>query len=230
LLVYFTTDFMACSEDSAKWLFGNRFALSKVLVINNGIKSALYSFNNEIRDEMRHQLHISDQCVLLGNVGRFTKIKNQKFIVDLVEYAREQKNDVKACLIGSGEELDAVQQYICERYLEDDVILPGLTDKVRDYLMAFDCYVLPSIYEGLPVSGIEAQATGLPCVVSKSVDSKLDISGHVTFLDLADGYKVWWQEIVKSVSGKRSDMGDKVRIAGYDISFNAKKISEVYAR
>jgi len=70
----------------------------------------------------------------------------------------------------------------------------------------------------------------LPCVVSKSVDSKLDISGHVTFLDLADGYKVWWQEIVKSVSGKRSDMGDKVRIAGYDISFNAKKISEVYAR
>lgn len=230
LLVYFSTDLLACSEESADWLFGKKSGRRReAIVIHNGIDAEYYAFDPDIRKDYRKRIGL-DQELLIGNVGRFTPIKNQKFIVDLVEFAIKKDYKIKGCLIGTGEEFERVKQYTAERCLDAYIFFPGATDRVRDYLMAFDCYVMPSLYEGLPVSGIEAQAAGLPCVVSNTVDRKVDITGNVTFVDLEAGVAQWWNAIAASVSRDRKDMTDHVHSAGYDIGETAKKIIAVYLR
>lgn len=228
ILVHFSTDLLACSEESADWLFGKKNAKRhKAIVINNGIDAEYYAFDKEAREQYRKEIGVENE-ILLGNVGRFTQIKNQKYIIDIVEFALRNNYKVKACLIGAGEEFKNVESIVKERCLDNNIVFVGTTDRVRDYLMAFDCYVMPSLYEGLPVSGIEAQATGLPCVVSSTVVRQLDITGNVSFVDLDAGVEYWWNEILKLSSLSRNDMKDQVCQAGYDIGTIAKRVVDIY--
>lgn len=230
LLVKNTTDFVACSEESAKWLYGEKFDLSKVLVAKNGINTEYFDYDVNVRDKVRDELMIEEDCILIGNVGRFTTIKNQTFIVKIIEYAIRRGTKIKACLIGMGELFDDVRALVNTMGLNEYVLFMGLKSNVRDYLMAFDCYVMPSLYEGLPVSGIEAQAAGLPCVVSDTVDKAMDISGNVSFLDLESNIEYWYKMIIESCNMPRKTMKNVVRDAGYDIKTTAKEIEQIYNR
>lgn len=229
ILRKYSTSLMACSVESAKWLYGENIDLNKVLLVNNGIDSSYFDFDRETREKIRNELNFGDSHII-GNVGRFSKIKNQKFIIEIINYCHQNNLDVKACLIGDGVELESVKDEVERLGLSQNVVFIGLTDKVRDYMMAFDSYVMPSLYEGLPVSGIEAQATGLHCVVSSTVDKALDLTGNVSFIDLDKGVKKWVDTILSIKSSERETMVNKICSMGYDIKATADLISNLYIK
>lgn len=231
LLVYFATDLIACSEEAADWLFGqNSKKRHGAIVINNGIDAAYYEFDKGTRDTYRFKMGVKNE-ILLGNIGRFTPIKNQRYLIDIIKSAKKRDLTVKAVLIGDGELLDEVKAYARESDVEDRVIFTGATKNVRDYLMAMDCFVMPSLYEGLPVSGIEAQAAGLPCVMSDTITNKLDVTGNIKFLPLTDSANKWLEAIIVFLASfSRKSEKKAIRTAGYDIDAIARIIEELYSR
>lgn len=230
LLSKYATDLLACSTEAGTWLYGNNVPNNRITIINNGIDSQYYSYDEKTRTEMRHKLDVNNQLVL-GNIGRFTPIKNQKFMVDIAVEARKQSIPVKVVLIGDGDLKFPTEEYAKACKVEDIVCFVGTTTKVRDYLMAFDCFVMPSLFEGLPVSGIEAQASGVACVVSNSVSAELDLTGNIKFVSLSAGPAAWLQQIVLWHSQvKRTDTSEKIIACDYDIKNLAQKIEKIYRR
>lgn len=231
LLVSLATDLIACSEESANWLYGkNVQKKKKPIVLNNGIDAMYYEFDKSTRDIYRSKLKVKDE-ILLGNIGRFTYVKNQRYLIDIVKCAKKRDLDVKAILIGEGDLLEETKAYARTVGVEERIIFTGLTNKVRDYLMAMDCYVMPSLYEGLPVSGIEAQATGLPCVMSDTITNKLDITGNIKFISLAKSPEKWLDVILSLLdSYSRKSEKQAIRAAGFDINEVVNQLEELYLR
>lgn len=228
LLVRYTTDYVACSEGAAKWLFGKK--VKNAVIINNGIDSEYYQFDEKTRAEYREKLKLKDS-IALGHVGRFFWVKNQKFLIDIAKEAKTKGIDIKILLIGEGELKVECVEYARAMGVEDKVLFVGTTDKVRDYLMAFDCFVMPSFFEGVPVSGIEAQATGLPCVMSDKISRDLDITGNLRFLSLDLGAKDWLDNIIDFCgSFTRINTRDHIIDAGYDIMNAVKDIERIYGK
>ena len=229
LLRYYTTDFIACSEASADWLYGKKKNVQQqTIILKNGIDAMYYEYDMEARREYRKKIGVTNQIVI-GNVGRFTPIKNQGFLVDIAKEIKSRALDMKVVLIGTGERLEQIKQEVKDYGLENIVVFLGATDKVRNYLMAFDCFVMPSLYEGLPVSAIEAQATGLPCVLSDTITRQLDVTGNVKFLSLNETAAVWLDNILDWINGfERKSELTMIRRAGYDVAGVTKIMEAVY--
>lgn len=228
LVSKYATNLLACSENAAVWLFGKGVAKEKIMITHNGINAKYYSYDEKTRNEMRHELNLNNELVI-GHIGRFTPIKNQKFMIDLAIEAKKHKMPIKIFLIGEGDLKLQMEHYAITCGVDDNVYFVGTTKRVRDYLMAFDCFVLPSLYEGLPVSGIEAQASGLACVVSDTVTKDLDITGNVLFVSLNAGPSIWLEKILQWINQiERTDVSEKIIVHGYDIKSLAKKIEVIY--
>lgn len=211
---------VACSELAKKWMFGNN---NNVVMIPNGIDVKKYKFNFDVRKKMRTELGIDDGNVLLGTVGRLTEQKNHVFLLNIMK-----KIDRKYILviIGQGELEQQLKNKINEMGLSDRVKLLGERSDIPDVLQAFDIFLMPSKYEGLPIAGVEAQASGLPMVVSTNVSSELNILGHLNFVDLVDSK---WIDVINQISIARlSNVGETFLRKGYDIRSTKKRVVDLY--
>lgn len=228
LIIKYATDYLACSEEAGKWLYGEKAPNNKVIIINNGIDSDYYSFDCDTRKRIRQDI-FSDKDIVIGHIGRFTPIKNQKFIVDIVLSAVKRGISMKAILIGDGELKKYVEEYSKLKGISDLIFFVGVTNKVRDYLMGFDCLVMPSLYEGLPVSAIEAQAAGLPCFFSDSITKDLTITDNTYFLSLNYSTDYWVDSIINCLSVfNRKDENISIKNNGYDINKIVENIEYIY--
>lgn len=227
----YATDCFACSEAAAKWVFSEKaLKENKVKIIHNGIDIERFLFNAEIRKRIRLDLNLENQFTVI-NTGRLTEQKNQNFILDIVNALKKSGHDIKLLLLGDGPLKDFYKSKVNQLGLEDTVLFLGVKTNVQDYLFAADCYVMPSLYEGLPVAGIEAECTGLPCFFSKNITEEVKLSNQAHFLPLNYGTKVWEDEILKSsVEINRTKGIDFARNAGYDIHDVAKKITNFYLK
>ena len=166
-IALFATDFWACSIDSAKWLYGNKF--KNAIVIRNAVDFNLYAYNNDVRNKFRNLLGIDNEQLVWIHVGSYSRVKNHYFLLTLFKDYLTVQNNAKLLLCGDGELKQDVDDRIRELGLEDNVIQLGNRKNVSDYLNAADIFIFPSLFEGLPFSLIEAQATGLPVVVSNAI-------------------------------------------------------------
>lgn len=222
--------FFGCSELAGIKRYGKRVANNPNIfsVLNNAINVDNYTFNNEIRRKIREELLINEDQLVIGHVGRFDKAKNQAYLVNVFEKLHKIDENAKLVLVGTGENVEAIKKQIKELNLESSVILTGVRSDVCDLLQAFDVFVFPSIYEGLPVTVIEAQASGLKCLLSDTITKEVDITGLVEYMSLNNSASEWAEKILSMLPYDRVDTSDKIAAAGYDIKTTAKQLTEFY--
>ncbi len=220
------TDLFACSEEAGRWMFqGARFT-----VVRNAIDAGTYTYDPAVAAEVRREWGIASDVLTVGHVGRFCSVKNHTFLLDVfAELVRIQPSAV-LLLVGVGELRTQMEEKTRALGLSDRVIFTGLRGDVNRLMQAMDVFVFPSLYEGLPVTLVEAQAAGLPCVVSDRVSAECAITkGLVTVMPLSRSAGDWAGHILKeAASAVRKDRTQEIKTSGYDITYNARKLEDFY--
>lgn len=219
----------ACGEEAGRYLFGNEmFESGKVTVLKNGIDCERFSFDEETRTEMRKKLSVSEEETVLCHVGRFDKNKNQGFVLEILSELKKNGKRVKALFLGDGEDFEKTKELSKKLGLENDVVFTGVVPNVEDFFQAADVFVFPSLFEGLPLTLVEAQANGLPVFSSDAVSKECDVSKTVRFLPLEKGASFWTEKIEKARPFERKENIEKIRAAGYDSAQSAKFLQNFY--
>ena len=205
----------ACSEEAARTYYRNEDILRNATVINNGIFVDKFRYSRHNRKSIREVLSIQDGDVVLGTMGRLSAVKNHGFLISLLT---ELPVNYRCIILGSGEDRDALEQMAAEKGVQDRLLLAGQVENVHEYLSAFDIFVMPSLHEGMPYAVIEAQAAGLPCVVSHTVSNEVRLSDLVAFAEL-NSLDDWKKHILsaQTKTEERSQYADVIRKSGYSI-------------
>lgn len=222
----YSTDYLACGELAGKWLFGEKtYNNGKVLVVNNGVDYDRFKFNSLLRSEGRKFLDLNDEFVV-GSVGRMVEQKNQLFLIDVFSLIHKKIPNSKFVLLGSGPLESELRKKVHSVSLDNNVIFILNTDKPELFYNSFDVFLLPSLYEGLPVSAIEAQVNGLTCLVSNTISEDVAISSKTKLLPIDDP-DLWCDIVVRYFNND-----DKIRKfplnQTYDIKNSSKLLENKY--
>lgn len=222
------TDLLACSSKAAGYMFTPRALDSgRVTVVYNGILPERFAFNEELRSTARKEFKIENKFVI-GHVGRFEHQKNHSFLIDIFYEIHKRERSAFLLLAGEGMLEREIREKADALGIGEYVRFMGVRNDVEKLYQAMDVFVLPSFHEGLPVTGIEAQASGLPMVVSNTVTPEVKILDTVSFVELSDSPGVWADIILSYKGTKRKDCSEKISDSGYNIQAVAKKMEEFY--
>ena len=223
------TDYFACSEMAALWLYKQEdLDAGRVHIIPNGVHTEKFDYNPEKRQAVRRDLGVED-AIVLGHVGRFFPQKNHSQLLDIFCHYHAVHPNAVLLLVGEGELQEEMRQKAERLGLGDSVRFLGLRSDVEDLMQAMDLFLMPSLYEGLPVVGIEAQAAGLPMVVSTEITEELNITGQVHFVPLAEAPDVWAKVIDDTIGRyERASTVEMMKKAGYDIETTAAFLQDFY--
>lgn len=222
----YATDYCACSVEAAKWKFP-KSVLHDVKILKNGVDLNKFKFDSDIRNMMRNKYGIKDNELILGHVGRFTFEKNQIFLIDVLKDYISNFGNAKLILVGDGTELNSVKSKVNSLELENNVIFTGSQENVNEYMDMFDVFLFPSLYEGLGIVGIEAQASGLPVIASIYIPKAINISKKVRFCNV-NSVKQWSNEIDKLKNIGRSDNYQIIKLRGFDIKDSSRTVLNMY--
>lgn len=210
---------IAPSENSAIYMFGrSAYAKGQVLLLNNGLDLSKFVFRQDCRTDKRRELGI-ENALLIGHVGRFEKQKNHVFLMHIFAYVRKKKKDAYLICVGDGSLLADMKALANELGIADSVIFAGLRQDVPELMMAMDVLLFPSLYEGMPNVVIEAETTGLPCLISDTITPACAVTPYVAFESLSSTYDVWAQKLLSltELNIDRKSCIDFMREKGYDL-------------
>ena len=192
------TTYAGCSKDAGIYMFGENGVNSKRWkFIPNTIDTIKFSFNSEVRERYREKLGICSDDYLLGAVGYLERIKNHSFLLDVIRGLKDQGVSAFLMILGNGSLLEELQHKARRLDISENVIFFGVSSEVDKWLSAFDCYVMPSLSEGLGISAVEAQSNGLPCLLSDHVPSEVDLIKNVYHLSIDEGTQAWINKVLE---------------------------------
>ena len=221
----FPTELCACSQYAGKWIYGKS---AEFKVIPNAIELEKYRYNEEIRKEIRTELGIENKFVI-GHIGRFCYQKNHDFLIDIFMAVCKKRTDAILMLIGEGELEERIKTKVHNLGLDNKVLFLGKRVDTYRYYQAMDLFLLPSRYEGLPVVGVEAQAAGLPCVMSDIVTREIKILDSTIFYSMRKAATEWSDVIITLFQQyKRKDTYVEMKTVGFDIVAEADKLTTFY--
>ena len=219
----FATDYMACSELAGRWLFGNKtFDKGEVYILNNAIELDKFAYNEEYRNKHRKELGISEDTLVIGHVGRFVEQKNHRFLIDIFNEVHKKNNNSVLLLVGQGPLETEIKEKVDKLELTDSVKFLGQRSDVNELYSAMDVFLLPSLYEGLPVVGVEAQATGLLCVLSDDMTKETKVLDSTVFESLNNSAEHWANTILNN-KRVNHDVLDEFSKHGFNIENEADK-------
>jgi len=236
MIKIFATHMIACGRDAGAYLFGKRAVESgEVVVFPNAIdlkKYEILTYDDALR--LRQSLGLPEEATIIGHVGRFAEQKNHKFFIPLMEYVKVNSLNICLVLVGDGELRSSIQKLVEEKGLNKYIKFLGIREDIPELMNMFDVFVMPSLYEGLPVTLIEAQAAGTPCIISDNITREVDMGLNlVEFVSLDSPVETWIDKIIEK-AGKRCRDFDKIREVykerKYDVEETAKDIMEIYLR
>ena len=225
-----STHNFACSKDAAIWLYGEKYwEEGKVKVLPNAIDVTKFSYNINVRDEYRKQFELEDAFVV-GHVGRFQEQKNHIFLLEIFAKIAEKQKNAKFVLVGDGPLREEMEQKANRLGINEKIIFTGVREDEAKLMQMMDVFVFPSLFEGLGIVLIEAQATGLPCLTSKDVvPEEVKVTEQLQFISLNESADRWAELAIKSNDFyKRVSKTEEIRKAGYDIIEAAKKLEKFY--
>lgn len=225
-----STHYFSCGDEASIWLYGAKLARSgSVYVMKNAINVNQFAFNEDARIDIRQRYKISKDTKVLGMVARFSHQKNHLFALDVLKTLTDLHKDVVLMLVGDGELRDVIINRANQLGVINHLVMVGVVTDVYRYLQAIDVVLMPSFSEGLPVSIIEAQDSGMKCIMSTEVPREVDVTGNVDFLPLDQD--IWVKKIL-TVDYKKRDQNavKKIQSAGYDIKNAAIELQEWYIK
>ena len=225
----FANRYAACSRLAGNWMYGKKMMESgRVTIINNAIDLDEYAFSPEIRQQYRKELHIPDDTLVIGHVGRFMYQKNHAFLIEVFREVVKKHPNTILLLIGDGELRPEIEAKVQDYHLSDKVRFLGLRKDVKKLYNCMDVFVLPSWYEGLPVVAVEAQANGLPCIFSDQVTKESCLTSTMKYLGLKDSIDTWVQSILREDYQRNADAIQELTEEGFDIIKETDSITMYY--
>lgn len=216
-----------CSFKSAEWFYGKGYVKNHdVYLVKNGVDFQHYRFNQSIREKYRADLHIDKDTLVLFHAGRLTQVKNQKKLLKIQKALVNKGKKSMLLIAGVGELYDDLMSYAAELEISECVKFLGMRNDVNCLMQAADVFLLPSFHEGFPVTIVEAQSAGLPCLVSANLSREVDITKSVKFVSIDADANEWSNFIEVYDSEKRSSVSDIVKKCGYDIEDVAHDFKE----
>lgn len=224
------TDFFACSELAARWLFGDKlYRENNHIIINNGIETERFVFSKEKRNLIRRDLGVGNK-VLIGNVGRLHKQKNHTFILDVFKTLNTSIPETMLILVGDGVLRNSLENKAKELGIQESVIFTGVRKDIPDLLQAMDIFFMPSLYEGLPGTVIEAQGAGLPCLISDSITKEVKITDLVVSASLDESIEKWKEHLINIINQKIERRNTSLELveAGFDMEAITMQLQSFY--
>lgn len=223
---HYATDLFACGEQAGDWMFSG----APYQVIRNAIDTDKYTFSKNIGEVVRDELGLNDNFII-GHVGNFTPAKNHVFLLDVFQEVLKLENSAKLLLVGGGEGLKHIEDKAKTMGVANNIIFTGSRTDVNRLMQTMDVFVFPSLYEGLPVTMIEAQSAGLRCILSNNVSNECVIVDElVEKISLEKSPSEWAVHVVEQPNLVRRDFKEEIKKAGYDIRTAAKELENFYLR
>lgn len=227
LIPYLATNYIACSSEASKFFYSRTKSYKKSIILKNGIKVEDFLYDSIERERVRSILNIEDTAFVIGHVGRFVSVKNHSFLLDIFEKILEN-TDAYLLLLGTGELMQKIQSKTLAMGLTEKVLFLGMQENVDSFLNAMDCIVFPSLYEGLPFSLVEAQASGLKIVASTTVSTETNITGEVLFVDLEKSADEWANIVINTMGSPRYKKHKLISDAGFSITKTVEVLCDIY--
>lgn len=228
---WFATLFMANSVDCGIWQFGKRtYNKGKISIFKTVINTDWNAYDENLRNETRKKMEW-DGKIVYGFIGRYVPQKNPLFLIDIFHEISRKQNDAILVMIGFGELENEITNRISQYGLVDRVQNLGRTDDIKQFYNAFDAFLLPSLYEGMPVVGIEAQCAGLPIFFSKNITEETTACEMAHYISLEESPKIWAEKIIESVSinmNCRRSYASEVLETGFDSQNEALRLQKFY--
>lgn len=221
----------ACSDKAGKWLYGEKaITQQNYYMIPNGVDLKRFEFDVNKRNQMRMTLGIKKDMMILGHIGRLSTPKNHKFLLNVFNKYHKINSNSKLLLVGDGELFDCIKEHIDKLNISDAVIMTGSKQNTEDYYQVMDIFVFPSLWEGLPVSVVEAQANGLQCLISDVITHDVDLTDLIQYLPLDE--ELWLGAIVEAHKKKRMGLTNEniQRLQPFDALTVANKLQEFYLK
>jgi len=222
----YATHFCACSRLASEWLFGKQIPRDRIQLLKNAIDLESYSFSSQVRKEYRKKLGLQG-CFVLGHIGRFVYTKNHKFLIEIFNEVHQKNSKARLILIGTGELEDRIKSQVKKYGLEDVVLFMGKRNDVPKLLQAMDTLLLPSLFEGLGLVLIEAQAAGLKCLASTEVPKEACITPNLKYV--SGSVSEWVECVLEIMEGyERMKTDELIKQSGYDLKQQIKIIEKLY--
>lgn len=224
LIPKYATELFACGKAAGDWMFGG----APYRIVQNAVDVNAYLPNSNVRKAIREKLQIEENCFVVGHVGRFAEPKNHRFLIEVFFELKQRRSNSVLLLIGDGEGRTEIEKLVMQKRLEGSVIFTGVRIDVPDLMQAMDVFVLPSLYEGLPVTMVEAQSAGLPCIISDRVPAECVLVDSVKQISLSVSASEWADQLLKMESFGKNAEPQRISAAGFDIVENAKWLEDYY--
>lgn len=226
----YANKYMCCSELAGRWLFGDKeYDKGTVYLLNNAIDLNKYKYDEKIRKAKRKELGIEDSTFVIGHIGRFVEQKNHRFLIDIFYEIKKKNSDSILLLAGHGPLMDEMKEKVHILGIQDSVMFLGQRKDVNELYQVFDLFLLPSLYEGLPVVGVEAQASGNLCYLSDDMTKETKVLDSTKFMSLSNSAEEWANIILKDAKRyHKHDTKEEVSKYGFNIEEEAKKLENYY--
>lgn len=224
-IVKYSDKLFACGKEAGEWMF----CTLDFEILNNAIDTKRYIYNEENSLKMKEKLGIADKFAI-GHVGRFRYEKNHSFIIDIFKEVCKKESNSVLLLVGDGPLEKEIKKKVNNLGLEDKVKFLGARDDVNDLMQGMDVFILPSLYEGFPLTMIESQASGLDCIISDKVPKECIVTNNVKSISLEESPEYWANKIIKSKNKKRKNLYNEIQDAKFDIKSNAIWLQEFYLK
>lgn len=227
----FATDYFACTEHAGRWLFGDKeYDKGNVYLLNNAIDLDKFKYDEKVRKRKRKELGIQDDTLVIGHIGRFVAQKNHTFLIDIFNELHKKNKKIILLLIGQGPLMNGIKEKVEDLNLTKNVIFLGQRDDVNELYQVMDLFLFPSLYEGLGMVLIEAQASGLPCVCSTEVPEVAKVTKNLSFQNIIKKEEIWCNNILCMLNKveKRKNMYREITENNYNILYEANKLLKKY--
>ena len=227
----YATDYFACSDLAAIWMFGKKeYEKGNVHIIPNAIDLDKFKYNVLTREKKRTELGLTQENFVVINVGRFSEPKNHRRLIQIFSQIVSLNQNAKLLLAGTGSLETDIQQFVKQMGLTDKVIFLGFRNDVNELIQCADAFLMPSLYEGFPVTAIEAQASGCPCILSSTITSEAKILDNTEFVSLEKSDSEWARVVLKAsgYTTNREKVTATLREKGFDIKELSNRLEEFY--
>ncbi len=226
----YATKYFCCSELAGRWLFGDKeYDNKNVFLLNNAIDLSKYTYNEKTRKNKRKELGIKEEQIVIGHIGRYVAQKNHTFLIDIFNEIHKINEKAVLLLAGQGPLMEEAEEKVKELGLSDSVHFLGQRNDANELYQAFDVFLLPSLYEGLPVVGVEAQAAGLLCILSDDMTKETKVLETTKFLSLSSSAEEWAKILLDSYKNfKRTDTTEEITRNNFNIEKEASNLEKKY--